>query len=153
MTTSTVTHTCTPPLLVTIKGGGRTLSRAGWLSRAHYDRTDSQNTLTLVSSDIGTHLNHSTASRDLGAFLPLSPRLYPLLQALPVQNSTVLSHALLLDVRPRGRNQDKPVSDCVASCINHLGRGTCSIITSRVWTTESGHRHFFILHKKKTCGH
>ena len=48
----------------------------------------------------------------------LSPRLYPLLQAPPVQDSTVLSHTPLLDVRPHGRNQNKPVRYCIASCIN-----------------------------------
>ena len=39
----------------------------------------------LISTD-------STLSRDLGASLPLSPRLYPLLQALRVQDNTVPSH-------------------------------------------------------------
>src|SRR6185503_5824990 len=61
---------------------------------------------------------NSSSSRDLGASLPLSPRLYPLLQAPPVQDSTVLSHIPLVDVRPHGRKKDKPVHDCVASCIN-----------------------------------
>ena len=60
----------------------------------------------------------NATSGDLGASLPLSPRLYPLLQALRVQDNTVPSHTPLLDVRPRGRNQDKPVLYCVASCIN-----------------------------------
>src|SRR6185503_7504383 len=83
---------------------------------------------------------NSSSSRDLGASLPLSPRLYPLLQAPPVQDSTVLSHTPLLDVRPHGRNQDKPMRDCVASCINHLGRGTRCIIISWVRTAGSGHR-------------
>ena len=64
------------------------------------------------------HLLQSS-SRDLGASLPLSPRLYPLLQAPPVQDSTVHSHTPLLDVRPHGRNQDKPVRPCITSCINH----------------------------------
>ena len=31
------------------------------------------------------------------------------------------THTPLLDVRPRGRNQDKPVRCCATSCINHLG--------------------------------
>ena len=35
-----------------------------------------------------------------------------------MQDSTVLSHVPLLDVRPHGRNQDKPVCYCVVSCIN-----------------------------------
>ena len=63
---------------------------------------------------------HSTPplAEDLGASLPLSPRLYPLLQAPPVQDSTMLSHTPLLDVRPHDRNQDKPMRYCVASCIN-----------------------------------
>ena len=43
---------------------------------------------------------------------------------------------------PPGRNEDKPVGDCVASCINHLGRGTRSIITSWIRTAGSGHRHY-----------
>jgi len=33
----------------------------------------------------------------------------------------------LLDVRPRGRNQDKPVRYCVASCINIWDEETRSI--------------------------
>ena len=45
----------------------------------------------------------------------------PLLQAPPVQDNTVPSHTPLLDVRPRGRNQDKLMHSCVTSCINHLG--------------------------------
>jgi hypothetical protein len=83
-----------------------------------------------------------SSSRDLGDSLPFSPRLYPLLQEPPVQDSTVHSHTPLLDVRPRGWNQDKSVRYCVAFCINHLGLGTCSIITSWCRTIGSGHRHF-----------
>ena len=46
-------------------------------------------------------------------------------------------------VRPRGRNQDKPVCDFVASCINHLGRGIRSIITSWCPTpSEDTHKSF-----------
>ena len=68
-----------------------------------------------------------SSSRDLGASLPLSPRLYPLLQAPPVQDNTMPSHTPLLDVRPRGRNLDKPVRYCVASCINIWDEETHSI--------------------------
>ena len=68
-----------------------------------------------------------SSSRDLGVSLPLSPRLYPLLQAPPVQDNTVPSHTILLDVRLRGRNQDKPVRYCVASCINIWDEETRSI--------------------------
>ena len=51
----------------------------------------------------------------------------PLLQAPPVQDNTVPSHTPLLDVRPRGRNQDKPVRYYVASCINIWDEETRSI--------------------------
>ena len=68
----------------------------------------------------------------------------PLLQAPPVQDNTVPSHTPLLDVWPRGRNQDKPVRYCVASCINHLGLGTRSIITSWCRTIGLGHRQYLL---------
>ena len=48
----------------------------------------------------------------------------PLQQALRVHNNTVPSHTPLLDVVPRGRNQDKPVRSWVTSCINHPERET-----------------------------
>ena len=63
----------------------------------------------------------------------------PLLQAPRVQDNTVPSHTSLLDVRPRGQNQDKPVRYCVASCINIWDEQTRSI-TSWVRTAGSGHR-------------
>ena len=56
-----------------------------------------------------------------------------------VQDNTVHSHTLL-DVRPRGRNQNKLLRYCVTSCINHLGLGTRSIITSWHLAARSGHR-------------
>ena len=59
---------------------------------------NSQHTHALLSPDIGTCLNHS--SRDLGASLHLSPRLYSPTIGTPVQDNTVLMHTLL-DVRPR----------------------------------------------------
>jgi len=92
---------------------------------------------TLASSltSILATLNFSS-SRDLGASLPLSPRLYPLLQAPRVQDNTVPSHTPLLDVRPRGRNQDKLVRYCVASRIIIWDEKTRGIITS--WVRSSG---------------
>ena len=45
------------------------------------------------AQDYRAHIStDSTSSRDLGAFFPLLPRLYPLLQALRVQDNTVPSH-------------------------------------------------------------
>ena len=76
-----------------------------------------------------------SSSRDLGASLPLSPCLYPLLQEPPVQDNTVPSHTPLLDVRPRARNQDKPVRYCVASCINIWDEETRSITS---WVRTAG---------------
>ena len=130
-TTSAISCACIPPLLVSIKGEAGSI--LGGRDPVEHNTQHVAPILALASIN-------SSSSRDLGASLPLSPRLYPLLQAPPVQDSTVHSHTPLLDVRPRGRNQDKPVRDCVASCINHLGRKTHGIITSWVQTTWSGHR-------------
>ena len=49
-----------------------------------------------------------------------------------MQDSTVLSHTPLLNVRTHGRNQDKPVHYCVASCINIWDeeRATSSLVGS-----------------------
>ena len=104
-----------PSLLVSIKGGGGhpLKGSVGSLGTHHSERTHS----LLAPTSLFATLNPSS-SRDLGASLPRSPCLYPLLQALRLQDNTVPSHTPLLDVRPRGRNQDKPVCYCVASCIN-----------------------------------
>ena len=117
-TTSTVPCVCTPSRLVTIKGGGG-FPFKGDIRDITTLSTTEHPILALASID--------SSSRDLGASLPLSPRLYPLLQAPPVQDNTVPSHTPLLDVRPRGRNQDKPVRYCVAACINIWDEETRSI--------------------------
>ena len=89
-TTSTPPCSCIPPLLVTIKGGGGLPLRKRWemlldLSYRDHLRSQSPSHSQLTPTD-------SFSSRDLGAFLPLSPRLYPLLQALWVQDNTVPSY-------------------------------------------------------------
>ena len=124
-TTSTFPCACTPSLLVAIKGGGGLPLKGTFaIIVTQSDHSIEHNTqhliLALASIDF-------SSSRDLGASLPLSPRLYPLLQAPLVQDNTVPSHTPLLDVRPRGRNQDKPVRYCVASCINIWDEKTRSI--------------------------
>ena len=86
-TTSTFPYSCTPPLLVTIKGGGGLPLRG--------DVLDISDPATHTHDHHYTHstTEHSrSSSRDLGASLPLSPRLYPLLQALRVQDNTGHSH-------------------------------------------------------------
>jgi len=114
-----------PSLLVSIKGGGEHPLRGSVVSLGITPHLEHTHSLRAPTSLFAT-LNPSS-SKDLGAFLPLSPRLYPLLQALRVQDNTVPSHTPLLDVRPRGRNQDKPVRYCVASCINIWDEETHSI--------------------------
>ena len=47
---------------------------------------------TIIRVSLIVAPDNSTSSRDLGASLPLSPHLYPLLQALRVQDNTVPSH-------------------------------------------------------------
>ena len=115
-----------PSLLVSIKGGGGHPLRGSVGSLGITLHTEHTRSLLAPTSLPATH--NSFSSRDLGASLPLSPRLYPLLQA-PRCKIIQCSHTLL-DVRPRGRNQDKPSCHCVNSCINHLETGTRSIITS-----------------------
>ena len=123
--------------LVTIKGGGGLPLKGDVLDISDHDHPHSRSSShsqhhsehtrsLLAPTSLFATLNLSS-SRDLGASLPLSPRLYPLLQALRVQDNTVPSHTLLLDVRSRSRNQDKPVRYCVASCINIWDEETCSI--------------------------
>ena len=136
-TTYMISCACTPSLLVSIKGGGGLPlrgSRAIRSIRYYATLSTTEHPILALAS-----INFSS-SRDLGASLPLSPRLYPLLQAPLVQDNTVPSHTPLLDVRPRGRNQDKPVRYCVASCINIWDEKKSGIITSWVWTAGSGHR-------------
>ena len=106
-TTSTIPCACTPSLLVSIKGGGGLPLRETTSPR---DQTHSIERNSLSSTEhpiLALASINFSSSRDLGASLPLSPRLYPLLQAPPVQDNTVPSHIPLLDVRPHGRNQDK----------------------------------------------
>ena len=81
-------HSCAPPLLVTIKGGGGlplTLSLGGRSDTSGPQLLRSP-TFTIIA------IPDSSSSRDLGASLPLSPCLYPLLQAHRVQDNTVPSH-------------------------------------------------------------
>ena len=91
---------------------------ASFKGDGHLRRRDHRHTISTTEHPILALVSiNSSSSRDLGASL-LSPRLYPLLQAPPVQDSTMLLHTPLLDVRPHDRNQDKPVHYCIASCIN-----------------------------------
>ena len=88
--------TCTPPLLVSIKGGDGHHLLHDLIIHTHVTRRTHTRSLE-------PRYCHSpqSSSRDLGASLPLSPRLYPLLQAPPVQDSTVHSHTLAGRTAPR----------------------------------------------------
>ena len=89
-------HTCTPPLLVSIKGGGGQHLLHDIIIHTHV-------THRTHTRSLEPRYWHSlqSSSRDLGVSLPLSPRLYPLLQAPPVQDSTVHSHTLAGRTAPR----------------------------------------------------
>ena len=145
-TTFMIFCACTPPLLVSIKGGGGLYLRGTFVWIEYNTQHHSQSTYIRSSEPRYWHSPQSTPPLVETWELPsLSrARLYPQLQAPPVQDSTVLSHTPLLDVRPHSRNLDKPVRYCVVSCINHLGRGTRSIITSWVRTAGSGRRQFIM---------
>ena len=84
-TTSTIPCACTPSLLVSIKGGGG-LSLRGL---GPFGRTQRSALITEHIRSSKPRYWHSPQStpplaEDLGASLPLSPRLYPLLQTPPV---------------------------------------------------------------------
>ena len=133
-------HSCAPPLLVTIKGGG------GLPLDSLALRTSFRMLKTLLDLSYRGHLHsrpspHSTLLTETWE-LPSLSRLActPYYKHSGCKIIQCTRTPPLLDVRPRGRNQDKHVRYCVASCINHLGRGTRSIITSWVRTVRSGHR-------------
>ena len=70
-------------------GAGGFLFRS--LARRTLRRFRTWSIITYAPASLFATFNPSS-SKDLGAFLPLSPRLYPLLQALRVQDNTVHSH-------------------------------------------------------------
>src|SRR6185437_14500636 len=103
-----VPHSCTPLLLVTIKGGGvlpldATLQGISYRGHLH-SRSSPHPTLLLAETWEPPSLSRLACTpyyKHSGCKIIQCSRTPP-----------------LLDVRPRGRNQDKPVRYCVASCIN-----------------------------------
>jgi len=75
-------------------------------------------TTALLSPDIGTCLNHLAETWELP---PLSRLACTPYYRHPRCKIVQCARTHLLDVRPRGRNQDKPARSCVISCINHPG--------------------------------
>ena len=61
----------------------------------------------------------------------------------------MLSHNPLLDVRPHGRNQDKPVRYCIASCINIWDeeRAASSLVGSGP-PGQGTDKHYMSIHNK-----
>ena len=108
-TTSTFPHSCIPPLLMTIKGGGG-LPLRGMVTHTRDHRHtlgttehSPQPTPLLAETWEPPSLSRHACTpyyKHSGCRIIQCPRTPP-----------------LLDVRPRGRNQDKPVRYCVASCI------------------------------------
>ena len=92
--TSEISHICTPPLPVSIKGGGmllpNPLSSSSSLSIHGLTLATRRTHTRSPELDIGTCLNHP--SRDLGASLPLSPCLYSPTIGTQVLDNTVHSH-------------------------------------------------------------
>ena len=109
------TTTSTPPLMYTAPpcdykrrrraSFKRTTGGTDWLtpfSDASGHQLPRSPTFTIIA------IPDSSSSRDLGASLPLSPRLYPYYKHSGCKIIQCPRTPPLLDVRPRGRNQDKP---------------------------------------------
>ena len=110
-------HSCAPPLLVNIKGGGGLPSPVpGWLVGLWLSG------FSLPRGRSGT-TEHSSQSTPLLAE-NWEPSSLSRLACIPYYKHSgckiiqCTRTPPLLDVRPCGRNQDKPVRYCVASCIN-----------------------------------
>ena len=105
-------HSCTPLLLVTIKGGGR-LPLDGTHKKDASGRDPSSLTLRHPYSSRSTPLlaeNWEPSSLSCLACIPYYKHSGCKIIQCPRTPS-------LLDVRPRGRNQDKPSVTVIASCI------------------------------------
>jgi len=122
-------HSCAPPLLVTIKGGdGPPLDGTMLQTRS---------IITYAPASLFATFNPSS-SRDLGAFLPLSPRLYPLLQALRVQDNTVPSHTPFAGRTAAGTRINRALLCCLLH--HHLGRGNTQYLLVGIRPPGSGRR-------------
>ena len=91
--------------------------------------------------DIGTRLNHLAETWGLPSLSRLACTL--LLQALQCK-IIQRPRTPLLDVRPRGRNQNNPARYCIAYCINHIELGTTQhlhylVPGRREWTPTTPH--------------
>ena len=109
-------HSCAPPLLVTIKEGGGLPLRGDVRDISDHGHPHSRSSSPLSTTEHSPQLTPLLAEtweppslsrlactpnyKHFGCKIIQCPRTPP-----------------LLDVRPRGRNQDKPVCYCVASCI------------------------------------
>ena len=118
-------RTCTPPLLVSIKGGGRHHLLDDLIIRTHVtSRTPAP---SLLSSDIGTRFNHLAEAWE---FPSLSRLAYTPYCRHPRCKIVQCIRTPLLDVRPRGRNQDKPHAFLCYLLHQPSRIGTRSIFTS-----------------------
>ena len=117
MTTSTFPCACTPSLLVSIKGGGGLPLRGDVRDISDHGHPHSRSSSPLSTTELSpqpTPLLVETWELPSLSRLACTPN-YKHSGCKIIQCPRTPP---LLDVRPRGRNQDKLVRYCVASCIN-----------------------------------
>ena len=113
--TSVFPYSCIPPLLVSIKGGG------GHPLKRSVDSLDiyrSEHTHLLLASDIV--IRHAQTPLLAETWEPPSLSRLACTPYYKHSGCKIIQCTCtppLLDVWPRGRNQDKPMRYCVASCI------------------------------------
>ena len=114
--TSVFPYSCIPPLLVSIKGGG------GHPLKGSVDFLDTyrlEHTHLLLASDIV--IRHAQTPLLAETWEPPSLSRLACTPYYKHSGCKIIQCTRtppLLDVRPCGRNQDKPMRYCVASCIN-----------------------------------
>ena len=122
---------------MTIKGGG------GPPLDGMLRRFQTRSIITYTPASLFATFNPSS-SRDLGAFLPLSPRLYPLLEAPWVQDNTVPSQTRGARSSPTyGPVAGTRINRALLCCLlhHHLGRENTLHLLVGIRAPGSGHRH------------
>ena len=117
-TTSPPSRTCTPPLLVSIKGGGGLYLGGIDPSGTHLVPLKEH---TRTSDSRYWHSPQSTPLAETRELPSLSRLACTPYYRHPWCKIVQCTCTTLLDVCPYGRNQDKPVRSCVTTCINHPG--------------------------------
>ena len=136
-------HSCTPPLLITIKeGGGLPLATAGWTLWSRCSLSLSGFSLPRGRSGITEHSPQPSPLLAETWELPSLSRLacIPYYKASGCKIIQCPRTPPLLDVRPRGWNQDKTMRYCDCLLHHHLGRGNTQHLLVGIQAHGSGHR-------------